>query len=342
MQKAEESKEKYDALQKEADENKKHYKDKIKDLETREKQCKETESNIETRLQQVKEKEAAFTNKEAELLKSFQDKQDKWEEERKEIEQNLNEKIKEYDRKMADIEAMGETIDNIKFDDSEDGKKAKIVVKEALRASMQTLEDTLHKFRELDEKYASGTFKGFSIPIDEISNTNEELKSYYESIRENAEASGFDFSVWLKKIEDSIIEADKQYKSHLFAESYRACIRGLSYCDGYADMIDIFNSYTGSDEAYAEDEDSSWCNYYEFFFEEDYDDDMDYTSVRFSELKKQHRKMAKKYHPDTAPEDKRKKYEEIMKKLNEIWEILKDEQRRKEYDDTYHEEKGKK
>ena len=92
------------------------------------------------------------------------------------------------------MEAMTETMDNITLDDSEDGKKAKIVVKETIRVAMKTLEDNLQKFKELDEKYAGGTFKGFSIPIDEISAVNEELKNEYEAVREHAGTTGLDFS----------------------------------------------------------------------------------------------------------------------------------------------------
>ena len=58
------------------------------------------------------------------------------------------------------------------------------------------------------------------------------------------------------------------------------------------------------------------------------------------ELKSAYRKLAKKYHPDIAPEDKKEEYEEIMKRLNEILEILKDTQARAEYDSTYRANKG--
>ena len=58
-------------------------------------------------------------------------------------------------------------------------------------------------------------------------------------------------------------------------------------------------------------------------------------------MKKRYRKTANKYHPDKAPEDKKEEYEEIMKKLNEIWEILQDENKKDEYDKTYYENKEK-
>ena len=342
---AQENKEKYENLQKEAEKSKKHYEDTLRNLEDRESLCKTKEADIEKRLREVVEKENAFSTKERELLSTFEENKKKWEEQRAEIERNLNEKIKEYDRKMADIEAMGETIDAIKFDESEDGKKAKIVVKESIRVGIQTLEDTLHRFKELDEKYASGTFKGFSIPIDEISEANEELRAMYEGVREHIEntknESGLDFGIWLENIAECVENADAHYKSHLFAECYRAILEGLTYCKAYETMVNLFNEYANAgQESSTEDSQDTWQNYYEFLYEEEYEESTDYTKFDIKDLKKQHKKMAKKYHPDIAPEDKKEEYGEIMKRLNEILEILKDTQARAEYDSTYRANKG--
>ena len=278
------------------------------------------------------------------MVQQIEEKQSKWKEERADIEAKLNEKIKEYDRKIADIDAMSETLDNVKFDDSEDGRKAKIVVKETIRVSIGTLEDTLQKFKELDEKYASGTFKGFSVPIDEISQTKEELESQYQAIKEHAEASGDIFNLWVEKIEGCIAEADKNYKAHYFAESYRKAVEGLAYCQGYMDMVNIFNEFSGN---YQDDEENSttgkeeWFDYYEFFFEEEFENLGDIFDIASEQIKKRYRKMAKKYHPDTAPDDKKEEYENIMKKLNEIYEILKNEDKKAEYDRNYYKNKEK-
>jgi len=48
------------------------------------------------------------------------------------------------------------------------------------------------------------------------------------------------------------------------------------------------------------------------------------------EIKKAYRKLAKKYHPDTHPGDKNA--EEKFKEVNEAYEVLGDEQKRKKYD----------
>lgn len=345
VKEAQENKEKYENLQKEAEKSKKHYEDTLRNLEDRESLCKTKEADIEKRLREVVEKENAFSTKERELLSTFEENKKKWEEQRAEIERNLNEKIKEYDRKMADIEAMGETIDAIKFDESEDGKKAKIVVKESIRVGIQTLEDTLHRFKELDEKYASGTFKGFATPIDEISEADKELRAMYEGVREHIEstkeASGLDFGIWLENIAECVENADTHYKSHLFAECYRTILEGLTYCKAYETMVHLFNEYANAgQESSTEDSQDTWQNYYEFLYEEEYEESTDYTKFDIKDLKKQHKKMAKKYHPDIAPEDKKEEYEEIMKRLNEIFEILKDTQARAEYDSTYRANKG--
>ncbi|MBR4916960.1 MAG: DnaJ domain-containing protein [Fibrobacter sp.] len=326
----------YEDKQKDADALKDEYKAKITDLESREKECAEKEASIASRLAEVEEKERAFESRERGRREAFDAEKEHWEKDRAEIENNLNEKIKEYDRKMADMDAATETLDNIAFDDSEDGKKAKIVVKETIRVSIKALEDSIQKFRELDEKYASGTFKGFSVPIDEINVAYEELKSQYAAIKEHAESTGLDFSIWLDKIESNILEADKNIKSFLFAEGYRHTIEGLSYCKGYEDIIKLLNDYAGSSEEPAsESKDDDWEDYYSFLYESDYDDTCDYTKYKQPELEKRFKKMAKKYHPDKASEENREEYTEHFKKLNEIWSILSDAEKRSAYDSSY-------
>lgn len=334
---SEEKIEKYNALQKEAQNEKEEYKNKIKDLEDREKTIKENELDIKNRLSELEQKERNFSTLESKMKEDFEAQKEKWEKDRSEIESNLNEKIKEYDRKLADMEALNETIDNMKFDDSEDGKKAKIVVKESIRVAMKNLEDSLEKFKELDSKYASGSFKGFSVPFDEISLVHEELKSDYEGIRDNVaqqQENGIDFSPWLEIIESCLQKADKEFKSHNFCESYRANIEGLSYCKGYISMINLFNEMQGGSDSNTES--SEWEDYYEILFEDEFDISFDYTTLDIESIKKQHKKMVKKYHPDTH-QDEKERYEEIMKKLNEIYEILKDKDKRESYDKKWKE-----
>ena len=50
------------------------------------------------------------------------------------------------------------------------------------------------------------------------------------------------------------------------------------------------------------------------------------------EIKKAYRKLAMKYHPDRAPEWKKKEYEEKFKEIWEAYNTLSDEKKRKQYD----------
>ena len=50
------------------------------------------------------------------------------------------------------------------------------------------------------------------------------------------------------------------------------------------------------------------------------------------EIKKAYKKKAMKFHPDRAPEEKKKDYEEKFKEINEAASVLGDEQKRQQYD----------
>ncbi|MBT4540020.1 molecular chaperone DnaJ [Candidatus Woesearchaeota archaeon] len=50
------------------------------------------------------------------------------------------------------------------------------------------------------------------------------------------------------------------------------------------------------------------------------------------EIKKAYKKKAMKYHPDKAPSEKNKEYEEKFKEINEAASVLADEQKRQQYD----------
>ncbi len=50
------------------------------------------------------------------------------------------------------------------------------------------------------------------------------------------------------------------------------------------------------------------------------------------EIKKAYRKLALKYHPDKAPKDKKKEYEEKFKEISESYRILSDKEKRSQYD----------
>ena len=53
-------------------------------------------------------------------------------------------------------------------------------------------------------------------------------------------------------------------------------------------------------------------------------------------IKKVYKKLALKYHPDRAPEEKKEEYEEKFKEISEAYAILSDEDKRKQYDSLGH------
>ncbi len=299
-----------------ADKKCSEYEKKIADLESREKDCLKREG-------EVKENSSHLEGliKENERLKK----------ENEEIKATLEEKIKSYDLRMSDLDSISDTMESIKADASDDGVKAKIVVKEALRSAIKELEDMKDRFSQLDELYAGGTFKGFALPLDEIDSSLESLKNNYQAVKDHALSTGLDFSRWLERIEECIRESDKALSSYLFAQGYRSSIEGLAYCKGYADMIEIFNGYAaggedsgddmGEEDSYGEDD---WDAFYQIYFEDEYDKETDYDSFDQAVLDKQYKKLAKKYHPDHAPEDKKEAYENKMAELNKIRDKIKE------------------
>ena len=351
-EKARENIEKYEAKYEEAKKDKEYYKEKIEELDSRERTCTEREKDIESRDADLREKEDTFDSKEKELFESFEREKAEWEEKREEIEKVLAEKEKELDRKIAAMEESAIAFEDIKFDDTEDGRKAKIVVKEAIRRSLKLLEESMNEFKELEEKYSSGTFKGFATPIEEISDSFEELKNEFINIREHNDENGNIFDLWIKEIENYIEETDTNIKKHFFSEAYRSCIFGLSYCKSYIKMVEIFNEYTSSgssEESYTEDEykdsDGNFMNWYEILWEEEYYEERyeEYASHSEKEIKKQFRKMMMKYHPDTATEENKEEAHEKSSMLNKAKEILlDDEDKKSNYDREYMEYFAKK
>jgi len=283
------------------------------------------------------EKEAARKNKEATekenisnsiferakvIDEEIKEKEEKFETERAEIENSLNEKIAEYDRKLADMENIKKFIDNVKFDESEDGKKAKIVVKEAIHLAKKQLGDMKMKFDELDEKYCGVTFKGFSTPISEIEKSFEELKTQYQQVKEhfdkNAPSLPNCVNNWLEAIEEYIDKADKNIKSWEFSEAYRNMIFGLSSCKNYELFLNILDELMNNNSTSQEFE-----NWYEILGVG--------KEATQDEIKKAHRQKRKEYHPDKCEQTDENK--EMYLRIQEAYEILSDENKRREFDE---------
>lgn len=323
----------------------------MEELNSRERICREKEEDIESRDIDLRGREDTFDLREKELFDSFEKEKAEWEEKREEIEKVLSEKEKELDRKIAAMEESAIVFEDIKFDDTEDGRKAKIVVKEAIRRSLKLLEELMNEFKELEEKYSSGTFKGIAIPIEDISDSFEELKSEFSNISEHNNEYENIFDLWIKEVENYIEETDTNIKKHLFPEAYRSCIFGLSYCKSYIKMVEIFNEYTSpetSDESSSDDEhkdsDGNFMNWYEILWEEEYDESKyeEYTLYSEKDINKQYKKMMKKHHPDKATEENKEKAHEKSTMLNKSKEILSDEYKKSNYDREYMEYFSKK
>jgi molecular chaperone DnaJ len=54
------------------------------------------------------------------------------------------------------------------------------------------------------------------------------------------------------------------------------------------------------------------------------------------EIKKVYKKLALKFHPDCAPEDKKKEYEEKFKEMSEAYAVLNDPEKKRQYDEFGH------
>jgi uncharacterized protein YukE len=206
-------------------------------------------------------------------------------------------------------------------------------VKEAIRQAKKLLTDIKTQFDELDEKYCGGTFKGFSTPVSEIDKSFEELKAQYMQIKEHIETNDSlpaSINNWLDSIEGYINEADKGIKSWEFSESYRNIIFGLSTCRNYELLLTILNEWRGG-ETSSDDEniqEENFTDWYEIF-------EID-PSATESEIKKQHKKLVKKYHSDAdnaINEEQKHEFEVKMRLINQAWEILGDVDKRKEFDE---------
>ena len=264
-------------------------------------------------------------------------KETKFEEYRESIEKSLKEKIEEYDRRLADLDAVKGIVDDVKFDDSEDGKQAKIVVKETIRQAKKALADIKTRFDELDEKYASGTFKGFSTPLTEIDKYFEELKTQYIQIKEHIDSNENlppSVSKWLDVIEDCISNADRSIKSWEFSETYRYIVFGLSACKNYELLLTILMDWAGaSTEEQNETEEEDFIDWYEIL-------EVDPAATE-KEIIQQFKKQMLKYHPDKASEDKKEEYHERAVQLNQAKEILSDSEKRKIFDEKRNNRKQK-
>lgn len=308
----------------ESNEIKEKFEEKNREFLNKEKELKELESYLKERKKVIasKERKAKIKFERAETIdEEIKEKESKFEERRAEIEQKLIEKIDEYDRKLADIEELEDISDAIKFDSSEEGVEAKIVVQDAIKRAKKLSEDNAKEFDELQDKYCKGTFKGFATPLSEMEESFEDLKTQLEDIREHANSNELTETVeeWISQIEDYFLTAEKSKKAWEFSSAYRFIIFGLATCKNYELLLKILNNWEASSEEENAEEEYYETDYYEIL-------NVDENATE-EEIKKAYRNLANKYHPDKAGNN-----EDQMKDINKAKEILLDERKKRDYD----------
>lgn len=250
----------------------------------------------------------------------------------KETQESLEKKIAEYDAKFKEIEVYKNTIDGIKFDNTEEGKSAKITVQEAIRKAIKGLNDQAQEFKILEEKYCEGTFKGFSVSIAQIDIKYKKLCDYFEQIEGYVEEHPIMNSLE-EQIRLNLSEAYKFKKSHDFQESYEHICRGLEAVECYQILLQFINDHAEgageeADEAVEENADEEEPDYYEIL---DIPEDADEKAI-----KKACRKALTKWHPDkwakNSDEEQQEEAHKMTQLINGAKEVLLDKKKRAEYD----------
>ena len=303
-------------------------------LNDKEDQLKIEEEQLNSQSQELNErrkKAESMFEKADNIEKELEEKERAFEEKRAGIEHSLNEKIKDYDRKIADMESVQQTVDAVKFDSAEEGKTAKIVVQEALRQAKKNLEDSARDFGKLQEKYGEGTFRGFAIPLSEIDNDFQELRELFQVIDEHATSTGINSFIRLKDhIAEYLEKVDNCRKSWELPESYRHICYGIATCKNYELFTQIIKEMQDENTDESENDDVQSGD------EPDY-----YEVLRVSEnasnqeIKQAHKKLVRQYHPDTAhgDQEKEKEFTAKMQDINRARDVLLDKKKRAAYNE---------
>lgn len=316
---AQKTKEKYEFLKSELDRTRNETESLNREAKENAKVAAKERSEADAIFAKAKNASEEMAAKEESLRKSYEEKNEA-----------LNTKIAEYDRKIAEMNQIKEQFEDVCYDDTEDGHKAKIVVKETIRKALKTAEKLTKSFKELDEKYCSGTFKGFSIPISEIDTDFEDLKVQYQQVMDHAEASGIQAMVapLVSTIEKAVVDAGDSKDKWDFAECYRSIQLGLVTCKNYEILVRILcgRDPEAEEEATASDDSEEFVDYYEILEVNE--------NASEQEIKRAYKKQAKKWHPDkfaSASDEERLAAEEKMRQINKAKEVLLDETKRKEF-----------
>lgn len=331
------------------------YREKLKQLEYREKSLNTFKENLDKCEQACREKEIEtdrlynenksahdiLRTRIAEFEREYETKIAEQEKIHEETEQELRSKIDELDRKLEDVGAFKDTIDSVKFDKSPEGRQAKIVVKEAIRAAIESTKEQVQKLEEIDNLYNKGTFSGFAIPLFDIDKVLKQVKVNFEAIKVHNEKSDNTFGSWIEEIEKYIESGNNSRKKHLFGDTYRNYLFAQAFCNGYIAMVNIFNEYNNSSDTTSGDDDSEYYSssatgddtYSETSELKDYYDilDVDFDCCT-KDIKKIFRQLSKKYHPD---HNDGIDSDGMFEKIKEAYEVLSDKAKRESYDRKY-------
>ena len=322
-----------DKIKRQAEEDKLKYEKLHSEIENEKSKATELEQELKRKNNEADRKIAesnAIFEKAKIIDEEMKRKEKLFEDERVKIEAALREKIEEVDRRLADLDNVKEVVDDIKYDDSEFGRSAKIVVKESIRKAMNMLKDMIVEFEQLNEKYASGTFKGFSTPITEIDKCFNDLKTQYQQVKEHIDSNEELPSTvikWLDCIEEYILKADTAKKSWELSEAYRYITLGLATCKNYELLLHILCGWTQGEHegnTHSEMPNEGFTDWYEV---------LEVTpEATLEEIKKQRNALLNKYHPDRSTEETREEYTKKTVQIIEAYETLSDEAKRKEFD----------
>lgn len=306
----------------------KEYEEKDHQLKAKEDELRELEKTLSSRAEdtEIRKKE---TDKKFAKAKSLEEemfeKKRTSEEDVEHIKEKLQEKIDEYNRKIADIENVKNTADAIKFDDSEEGRQAKIVVFDAITKAKKAADDTAKEFEQIREKYGKGTFKGFTIPLEQIDIEFKKFQSQVQQIQEHAKENNVEILMRriLDKIHKHLIEADKCKNSWEFAEAYWNICQGLTTCENYAILLLIIDENTETEHEGQDEENEP--DYYKIL-------DVPETATK-KEIKTAFQRMIQRWHPDKAQTDaERTEFGEKTTNILKAKDILLNEEKRAKYD----------
>jgi hypothetical protein len=298
---------------------------KEKDILKRDKYIKDKNHEINNRLKSIKIKEDEIDK----IKIMFEKQKVEFEKKRENFKKKFEEKIKECETKTREAESIKHTVGLFEKDISEEGKEEKLVVGEALRQVEKSLLDNLEHIQSIQEKYGEGTFKGFSIPLDKIEESIEELTlnielidEYYES---NSDLPLKDFIRSIKKLFKQSVNSKDLWE---FESSYTFAIKGIAISETLETFINgiksIYDDAENEEEETEEPKREYDTNYYEVLnVSKDSTDEL---------IKKAYREMVKKYHPDKNRDNLAK---EMFEKIQEAYEILSDEGKREHYDNVY-------